>query len=69
MLILDGRRPRSTSQKNRRLVLAGAPQEGEPRSEIPLDLPSFSLAAICTHMFCCKERSLYFYMDILVVGH
>ena len=36
MLISDGRRLQPTSKKNRRLVLAGASQEGEPRSEIPL---------------------------------
>ena len=46
MLISDGRRPRPMSKTNRRLVLASAPQEGEPRGEISLDLPSFSLAAI-----------------------
>ena len=43
MLISDGCRSRSTSKKNRRLVLASASQEGEPRIEIPLDLPSFEL--------------------------
>ena len=36
---------RPTSKKNRDLVLAGASQEGEPRSDIPLNPPSFSLAA------------------------
>ena len=60
MLISDGRRPRPTSKKNRCLVPAGASQEGEPRSEILLDLPSFSLAAIYTRAFYCKERSLIF---------
>ena len=46
MLILDGRRARPTSKKNRCLVLAGASQGGETRREIPHDPPSFSLAAI-----------------------
>ena len=36
---------RPTSKKNRRLVLAGASQEGEPCSDIPLYPLSFSLAA------------------------
>ena len=36
---------RPISKKNRRLVLADASQEGEPCSEIPLNPPSFSLAA------------------------
>ena len=49
-----------TSKKNRHLVLAGASQEGEPRSEIPPDPPSFSLATIVAHTFYCKERNLIF---------
>ena len=70
MLISDGRRPWPTSKKNRRLVLVGGSQGGEPRHEIPYDPPSFSLAAILTRAFYCKERNLiFFYMDILVVGH
>ena len=60
MLISNGRRPRPASKKNRRLVLAGASQEGELRSEIPLDPPSFSFAVICTHAFYCKERDVIF---------
>ena len=47
-------------QRPRKIVLAGAPQEGEPRSEISLDHPSFSLAAIVTRVFYCKERSLIY---------
>ena len=43
MLILDGRRPQPTPKKNRRLVLAGVSQEGEPCREISLDPPSFEL--------------------------
>ena len=69
MLISDARRPRPTSKKNRRLVTASASQEGEPHSEILLDPHSFSLAAIVTCAFYCKDRSLIFHMDVLVVGH
>ena len=60
MLILDGRRPCPTSKKNRRLVLAGASQEGQYRSEISLDPPPFSLATYVQTCFYCKERSYYF---------
>ena len=52
----SGQRPR----QNRRLVLAGASQGGEPRCEIQHDPPSFSLAACEQICFYCKERSLYF---------
>ena len=45
MLILDGRRPRPTSKKNRRLVLADASQGGELGCEILHDPIPFSLAA------------------------
>ena len=58
MLISDGRRRRPMSKKNRHLVLADASQKGEPRSELLLDLPSFSL--IYTDKFYCKERIYYF---------
>ena len=43
MLISDGPRPQPTSKKNRRLVLAGASQGGEPRREILHDPPPFKL--------------------------
>ena len=43
MLISDGRRPQPMSKKNRRLVLAGASQEGERHSELSLDPPSSEL--------------------------
>ena len=59
MVISDRRRPQPTSKKNRRLVLAGASQGGDSHCEIH-DLPPFSLAAIWTDVFYCKERSLYF---------
>ena len=58
-----------TSKKNRHLVLAGAPQEGEPRSEIPLDLPSCSLAAIYTSILLQGKKFNFFHVDTLVVGH
>ena len=60
MLILDGRRPRPTSKKNRHLVLAGASQESEPLIKIPLDLLSFSLAVICTDMFLLQGKKFIF---------
>ena len=58
MLISDGRRPQPTSKKNRRLVLAGASQRGEPRHEIPYDPPSFSLAAIVTRVGGAQKKCL-----------
>ena len=61
MLISDGHRPQPTSKKNRRLVLAGAPQEGEPRSETLLDLPSFSLAAIYRRLLLQGKKFIFLY--------
>ena len=61
MLISDGRRPRPTSKKNRRLVLAAASQEGVPRSEILLDL-SFSHRSRYVQMcFIARKEVIIFY--------
>ena len=64
MLISDGRRRRPTFKKNRRLVLAGALKEGEPRNEILLDLPSFSLAAICKRRIFIARKEVYIFVWI-----
>ena len=58
--ILGSLQAQPTSKKNRRLVLANASQGSESCLEIPHDPPSFPMAAICTDVFYCKERSSYF---------
>ena len=67
MLILEGRRPRPTSMKNRRLVLTEAP--GCTFVAFFLTLPSFLVGRILRTRFLLQGKKLLFSMDVLVFGY